>query len=183
MTGLTSSSSFTIIPVRNKFRKFLIRIGLSLSYASGIIVLTVTPLVGGALVWGLACMFRWRFPRMALPIAFASSHTALLLLAVALFPTDIFIPNIPFDDLYTAYFFIPGTHIWLIGQSISNASLSFLFARMSSHWASITGIVFIPGFVGMVLGGLQWYAMGNVVQRFTRHIPDGHPDQDVSGAT
>jgi hypothetical protein len=146
-------------------------------------MLTVPPLAGGALVWGLAYMFRWRFPRMALPIAFASSHTALLLLAVALFPTEIFIPNIPFDDLYTAYFCIPGTHILLIGLSISKASSSFLFAHLPSHWASITGIVFVPGIVGMVLGGLQWYAMGNVVQHFTRHIPDGHPDQDVSAAT
>lgn len=145
-------------------------------------MLTVPPFVGGALVWGLARVFRWRFPRMALPSAFASSHTALLLLAVALFPTDIFIPNIPFDDLYTAYFFIPGTHIFLIGLWISNASNSFPFAHMSFQWASMTGIVFIPGFVGMVLGGLQWYAIGNVVQHFTRHVPDGHPEQDISGA-
>jgi hypothetical protein len=99
------------------------------------------------------------------------SHTALLSVCVALYPTGIFFSDIPFDDIYSAYFLLPGFHIMILGQKLSDVLSPFLFSHLSSRWASITGIVFIPGVIGLVLGGLQWYVIGRAVQHFKYDKP------------
>jgi hypothetical protein len=32
------------------------------------------------------------------------------------------------------------------------------------------GIVIIPGLTGLILGGLQWYILGYLFQKFSKHL-------------
>jgi hypothetical protein len=131
--------------------------------AAGIAAFAIIPLVGGAIVWALARVVRWRFPRLSLPVSLVFSHTALLLLCVALYPTGMFVADIPFDDLYLAYFLFPGTHISFLADKLVEPLSAFLFAHLSSHDASVAGVILLPGFIGLAVGGLQWYFIGRLV--------------------
>jgi hypothetical protein len=131
---------------------------------AGIIVFALIPLLGAAVICGLAYFLRRRFSDLTLPLALVISHSALLLLCVALYPTGIFTADIPFDDLYFAYFLFPGTHIdFAVGKFIIEPLTPVAFRLMSPRLASLVGIVFLPGLLGLFLGGLQWYFIGRGV--------------------
>jgi hypothetical protein len=95
-------------------------------------------------------------------MALVLGHSALILLAMALYPTGIFIADeIGFDDIYGAYLFVPGVHIYFaVGNLIVEPVAPLLFRFFSSHVASVFGIVILPGVLGGIVGGVQWYLLG-----------------------
>ena len=120
------------------------------------------PLFGAAIVCAIAFGLRRLARRVSLPLALVIAHSLLILVAIALYPTGIFIADeVGFDDIYAAYLFVPGTHIYLaVGNLIVEPSGSLLFRLFSSHVASIFGIVVLPGVFGAIVGGIQWYLLG-----------------------
>jgi hypothetical protein len=103
------------------------------------------------------------FRRLSPPGKLVVVHTLIILAAMALYPTEIFIPAPPFDDIYSIYFLVPGLHIMLIGMQVSHLLFPWLLTLMSHYAASILCIVFIPGVVGIILGGVQWYFIGKFI--------------------
>ena len=103
------------------------------------------------------------FRRLTLPVKLVVIHTLIILVAMALYPTDIFIPNAPYDDVYSIYVFVPGIHIYMIGVQLSHQLFPWLLTKMSHYAASVFCIVFIPGVVGILVGGLQWYLIGKAI--------------------
>jgi hypothetical protein len=129
-------------------------------------------LIGPLLVVAGAAIVRRIVPMMSLPTALVLSQAAIILSAMALAPTDLFIPNIPFDDLYVAYFYVPGPHIYMLALLISGAVLkltsSGVLHTLPYHLASIVAIVVLPGIVGLIIGTFQWFLLGLAWQRWRR---------------
>ena len=103
------------------------------------------------------------FRRLTLPVKLVVIHTLIILVAMALYPMNIFIPEPPFDDIYTIYIFVPGIHIYMIGLQLSHQLFPWLLTETSYRVASILCIVLIPGIVGILVGGLQWYFIGKAI--------------------
>jgi hypothetical protein len=135
-----------------------------------LLIMSSTLLIGLLLVVAGAVIIRRIVPMMSLPIALVLSQAAIILSAMALAPTDIFIPNIPFDDLYVAYFYVPGSHIYVLAYLVSGVVLNFassgLHHILSHHLASIVAIVVLPGAVGLIIGTVQWFLLGLAWQRW-----------------
>lgn len=131
-------------------------------------------LIGSLLVVAGAVVIRRIFPMMSLPVALVLSQAAIILSAIALAPTDIFIPNIPFDDLYVAYFYVPGPHIYVLAHLVSGAVWNFassgLLHALPYHLASIVAIVVLPGIVGLTIGTIQWFLIGLAWQRWRSRV-------------
>src|SRR5438874_3186819 len=126
----------------------------------------IMPLVGAVIVWMSAHYIRYRFPSFGLAASLLLSHTLLILLCIAIAPTGLLIPDIPFDDLYLAYYLVPGTHIYFsIIQLVVEPLTPLAFRLMSPHTASIALIIFVPCLAGLLVGGLQWYLLGRVCER------------------
>lgn len=103
------------------------------------------------------------FRRLSLPGRLAAIHASIIAAAMALFPAGLFIPAAPYDDVYLIYIFVPGIHIFWIGIYLSHSLFPWLRAIMSPSAASILCIIFIPGLVGIIVGGLQWYFIGKII--------------------
>ncbi len=108
------------------------------------------------------------FRRLTLPVKLVVVHTFIILVSMALYPTGIFIPSIPYDNVYMIYYLVPGIHIYMIGVQISHQLFPWLLTKMSQHSASVLCIVFIPGVVGIFVGGLQWYFIGKMILLFRK---------------
>ena len=106
------------------------------------------------------------FGALSLPARLASIHTLIILAAMALYPTGIFISEPPYDNVYTIYVLVPGIHIFMLGLQLSHLLSPWLLMLMSRHAASILCVVFIPGAVGIIVGGLQWYFIGKIILLF-----------------
>lgn len=104
------------------------------------------------------------FSRLSLPGRLAAIHTLIVTAAMALYPTGLFIADAPYDDVYLIYVLVPGIHILVIGMQVSQQLFPLLSALLlSRRAASILCIVFIPGLVGIIIGGLQWYFIGKII--------------------
>ncbi|HEX9959643.1 MAG TPA: hypothetical protein VGB00_01760 [Pyrinomonadaceae bacterium] len=108
------------------------------------------------------------FGRLSLPAKLVVIHTLIISAAMASSPAAIFIPAAPYDDVYIIYMLVPGIHIFMIGIQISLQLFPWLSAIMSPRAASVLCVVFIPGLVGIILGGLQWYFIGKIILLFRR---------------
>ncbi len=128
-------------------------------------MLVVLVLLGGLAVIGFAAFLRRYLPRLSLPVSFSLSHSVLVLLCIGLYPTDIFFPSIPFDDVYISYLIIPGLHIYWLATQVLPLVDPYLMTKFSFHTASLISIVFIPGLICLFLGGIQWYFIGGLWQR------------------
>ena len=106
------------------------------------------------------------FRRLSLPVKLVVIHTLIISVAMALYPTDIFIPDAPYDDVYIIYMLVPGFHIYMIVVQLSHQLFPWLLTKMSHYTASVLCIVFIPGVVGIIIGGLQWYIIGKMIVLF-----------------
>lgn len=111
-------------------------------------------------IWLASLVRRYVLRTVSLAGALAISHAAIVLGCMALYPTDIFCPPGPYDDVYYSYMFVPGLHIAWLGENVAFAFWPKLQTMMSFHAASLLCIVVIPGFVCLVLGTLQWYLIG-----------------------
>lgn len=123
-------------------------------------------LIGSVLVVAGAAIIRRLNLTISLPIALVLSQATIILCAMALAPTDIFTPNIPLDDLYVAYFYVPGPHIYVLAYLVSNFASSGVLHTFPYRLASIMGIVVLPGFVGLTIGALQWFLIGLAWKRW-----------------
>ena len=127
--------------------------------------------VTGVIVWFLARLLRWQWPYLSLAFSLVLSHTCLLLICAALFPTGIFFAPPPVDDLYGGYFLFPGVHLYLLAGKIIEPLQPFVGRIMPDYWGAILDIVILPGLVCAILGGVQWYLIGKAVERFrTRRV-------------
>ena len=106
------------------------------------------------------------FRRLSLPGKLVVVHTSIITAAVALYPTELFIPGAPFDDVYIIYLLVPGIHIYMIAMQLSVVLFPWLLLLTTRHAASVLCIVFIPGAVGIIAGGLQWYFIGKLIAAF-----------------
>lgn len=103
------------------------------------------------------------FRRLSLPAKLVAIHTLIILAAMALYPTHLFVPGAPYDDVYLIYVLVPGIHILMIGMHLSWLLFPWLLQLMPPHAASILCVVFIPGSVGIGAGALQWYFIGKII--------------------
>lgn len=108
------------------------------------------------------------FRRSSLPVKLVVIHTLIIVAAMALYPTGIFISQPPFDDVYIIYVIAPGIHIYMLGLALSAYLFPLFSTVMSRYAASVLCIVFIPGLTGIIVGGLQWYFIGKLILLFRR---------------
>jgi len=132
-----------------------------------LILMILAVLIGGALVLGLAWVLRAfsLFRTIPYPWVLVLVHTLFIVLIVVTFPVDRFTSPPPFDDLYSAFFFIPGFHIYVLGLKASFHLLPWLERAFGHQTTGIASFLYIPSFVGSILGGLQWYWLGRLIQR------------------
>ncbi|HEX8369244.1 MAG TPA: hypothetical protein VF604_11940 [Pyrinomonadaceae bacterium] len=113
------------------------------------------------------------FGGLSLPAKLAAIHTLIISASMALYPTGIFIPGMPYDDVYIIYLLAPGIHIFMIAMLLSHQLFPWLLMIMSPRAASVLGVVFIPGLVGIIIGGWQWYFIGKIILLFRRERQTG----------
>jgi hypothetical protein len=124
--------------------------------------------ITSAIVWFLAQLLRWKWPRLSLPVSLVISHTGLLLLCAALAPTGVFVDDPPFDDLYLGYYLFPGIHLYILSGQIVRL-LGPLCQHMSDWWGDVFYIIIFPGVVCIILGGAQWFLIGKAAQWIRAH--------------
>ena len=121
--------------------------------------------IGAVPIIGLAVILRRYFKTLSSAWRLAISHASIVLLCVALYPTDIFCPPGMYDDIYFSLMFVPGLHIYFPAARLAGAFWPKLQTIMSFHAASILCIVFIPGIICLFVGSFQWYLIGRFYQR------------------
>src|SRR5438105_5115401 len=84
-------------------------------------------------VWLVAFLLRRRFKRLSLPVSLVLSHSLLLLVCVALYPTGIFFGKPPVDDLYGGFFLFPGPHLYLLAGKFFVEPLLPLLSPLLDH--------------------------------------------------
>ena len=133
----------------------------------GLVILALL-VVTGAMVWFLARLLRWKWPGLSLAPSLVISHTALLLLCVALVPTGVFFGAPPFDDLYLGYYLFPGVHLYFLASQMVRP-LEALCQRMPDWWGAVFYLLVFPGLACIILGGAQWFVIGKLVERIRAH--------------
>jgi hypothetical protein len=118
--------------------------------------------VTGAVIWVLARLLRWRWQHLSFPLSLALSHTILLVICVALAPTGIFFAEPPFDDVYFGYFLYPGIHIYLLSGPVVEVLNPFLYGL--DWWGAVLAGLVVPGLIGIIVGGIQWYLIGKLIE-------------------
>jgi hypothetical protein len=121
-----------------------------------------------AIAISASCLLLLSRASLSLPSKFLVIHTAVITGITALYPTKLFIPSSPFDDVYVAYMIAPGFHIYVPSAIYASRLWPWLRTIMPEHQASMTSIVFIPGILGTIIGGIQWYLIGLAVVWFRR---------------
>jgi hypothetical protein len=120
-----------------------------------------------ALAISATCVLLLRCEQRSLPIRFAALHTALISGLTAIYPTGLFtLP--PYDDVFVAYMAVPGFHIYIPCAMFAYSLWPWLQTVLSYRSASLTCIIFIPGTLGLILGGIQWYMIGQAVVWYRR---------------
>jgi len=120
-----------------------------------------------AVIAGALLLLRFEpLRRVSFPWLLVIVHSAILMVCMALYPTEVFSPDIPFDDVYTAYYFVPGPCIYLLGFRVAHLLWPWIQTVLSYHTGSIVCMVLIPGVVGLLGGAAQWYVIGWLLQRF-----------------
>jgi hypothetical protein len=139
-----------------------------------VLVTLVLFVVTGSVVWFLARLLRWKWPRLSLPVSLVVSHTALLVFCVTLCPTGIFFMDRPFDDLYLGFYLFPGMYLYVVAGQILYPFQS-LFLRLPGFWGAVLYLLIFPAILCIILGGAQWYLIGKVVEKIravrARRIP------------
>ena len=134
-----------------------------------LVVLVIAPLlffIGSVPIIISALVISNWFKRVPCRWALALAHAVIVVLCMAMYKTDIFCPPGPFDDVYASYLFVPGIHIyWLIQAFLSAPFWQRWLHGLPFHTASLLEIVFIPGVVGALVGSVQWYLLGSLLER------------------
>jgi hypothetical protein len=125
-------------------------------------------------VWFVARLLRRWISRLRLTWSLVASQTLLLLACVALYPTGIFFAEPPVDDLYAGFFVFPGVHLYLLAGKLFLDPLmdygfsSWLFQHVPVRNANLIGLLFLPAVFCAMLGAMQWYTIGKVVEWFSK---------------
>jgi hypothetical protein len=122
----------------------------------------------------VALLLRRWFSRLSLAWSFVASQTLLLLLCVALYPTGIFFAQPPVDDLYAGFFLFPDVHLYLLAGKLfldplmDHGFSNWLFQHVQERNANLIGLIFLPAVPCVILGAVQWYTIGKVVEWFSK---------------
>jgi hypothetical protein len=127
--------------------------------------------VGATLVVGFSQLLRL-FPRLAvLPtgLLLAASHTLVICMWLALSPLYIAaVWGSPYGDVFVPYLLVPGVHVYW--QWFAPKVFPWLLGRMESFHASGICVILLPGMVGLLVGGLQWYLLGAAWDRLRKRL-------------
>jgi hypothetical protein len=123
----------------------------------------------GVVLTGALLMLSPRIRRWQTGYRLAAAHTLIVFGFMAIAPLIIrAMWGSPYGHLYPPYFFVPGEHIYgPVSQLFKGPVFLWLLGYMKSFPASVLCIIVGPGFVGMLVGGLQWYLIGAVWDALT----------------
>jgi hypothetical protein len=76
-----------------------------------------------------------------------------------------------FDGVYVWYLLVPGPHIYSVAQSVGLDLAPFTW-RLPWPASCYAPVVWIPGLVGLLLGGMQWCLVGWAVSAWRGMRPD-----------
>jgi hypothetical protein len=130
------------------------------------VILLLIAAVGVAQVVGLARLLRLspRLARQPTGLLLAVSHSLIMCGWLALSPFYIaaeWASESPYGDVFVPYLLVPGTHIYHPASVwFEQVAFPWLLGHMESFPASVICVIIGPGLVGLVAGGLQWYALG-----------------------
>jgi hypothetical protein len=117
-----------------------------------------------AVVYSGYLLRKFLFRRMSLAVSLAISNAIIIIVSMALYPTSIFVSDIPDDDIYLPYYFVPGFLICVLGAGIGDDLGPWLVTKMSNYQAAAMAVAIIPGIVCILLGSLQWCLIGLLSQ-------------------
>jgi hypothetical protein len=103
----------------------------------------------------------------------AASHTLIVLLFLLLAPLCIAAEwGSPYGDIYGPYLLVPGIHIYHpAGLLFGEVVFPWLLGYMKSFPASVICVVVGPGLIALFVGGLQWYILGAIWDRWHHSAP------------
>lgn len=107
------------------------------------------------------------FCHLSSPMLLVCSHSLIILLFLLLAPIFIvWIWGSPYGDIYLPYFLVPGGHIYHVtGLVFNQPFFLWLLGFMEPFPASVVCVIVGPGFLGLIIGNLQWYLIGFVWDR------------------
>lgn len=121
---------------------------------SALTILTAVGLSGIPFTKGLP--YRWLL---------VSSHTLLLAGSLVIAPVYIMlVKGSIYGDVYIPYAFVSGVHIYWPAQYLCSWVGSLLRSEYYSYATSVILIVLMPGLICAVVGGLQWYTVGLLIE-------------------
>jgi hypothetical protein len=120
--------------------------------------------VGAGVVIGGAWLLCHYFPPKSEVSArhLVVSNTVIIVVLMALSPSKFLFPASFYDDIYPYYFFVPGPHIFILGYSAAGYCTPKLQTVLSGHTLGYATIILIPGLIGIIVGGAQWYLFGRL---------------------
>jgi hypothetical protein len=68
-----------------------------------------------------------------------------------------------YGDVYFPYMIMPGTHIYFPAAWVGRLVFPQLLSMFSQFTASVISVVILPGMVSLLVGSLQWYLIGRVL--------------------
>jgi hypothetical protein len=69
----------------------------------------------------------------------------------------------PYGDVYVPYLLAPGFHIiYPVDRVFGEPVFHWLLKYLESFPASILSVIVVPGLVGLVVGGAQWWLLGTM---------------------
>jgi len=104
--------------------------------------------------------FNWA-SKLSPGLLFAISHTLLLLGLLAFAPFYFWhSAGSPYGDVYPLFSCLPGYHIsWFAGE-LGDLITPWAFGVFHRPAATVFLLVLLPGLVGIVTGGVQWWVIG-----------------------
>jgi hypothetical protein len=134
--------------------------------------------MGAPLVIGLAVFFRSVLPKngiFSLPLRLVFAQAIIISICMALWRMGIFFNG---ADCFPPYFFVPGAFIYAMTEVLIVGPLNDpLFARFPYQLANVLLLVVIPGLVGMILSGVQWYFFGWLYLKYRPRFTWRHPSK------
>ncbi len=130
--------------------------------------------LGAGLVVGLTCFLRllpgvvcWHTgPLLAI------SHTLIVCVWLAISPLYIAAERkfgSDYGDVFVPYMLVPGVHIYHPANLwFGQIAFPRWLGHMESFPASVICVIIGPALVGSVAGGLQWYIIGAIWERWAR---------------
>lgn len=136
--------------------------------------------IGAIAVWIVATLLRFVGIFVSRSGArFALAHTLIIIIALAISPLVIMAQwGSPYGDIYWPFLFVPGVHIdYPIHRWLSGPLFHWLLGHAEPFLASVLTVIVVPGLIGLLVGGAQWWLIGSIWDSVSRrrnpHQPAG----------